>query len=238
MPVWYTNRSIMSSTAAGSFGSVQRRQLVDDVIQSLREGIASGGFTIGSKLPPEPILMEQLGVGRSTIREAVRVLAHAGLLEVRQGDGTYVRSSRTEESLTNRLRDALGRDVHEVRRALEMENARLAAVRRDEQDIARMETLLDAREQARLRRDTTALVDADVAFHVAIATATKNTLLADMYGDFAGALKASLASYATISETQATLHRDLLAAIKGRDADAALIATGRLLDKAGLDEPG
>ena len=217
----------------GSFGSVQRRQLVDEVIQSLREGIASGGFPVGSKLPSEPVLMDQLGVGRSTIREAVRVLAHSGLLEVRQGDGTYVRSSRTEVTLVNRLRDAVDREVHEVRRALEMENARLAASRRDATDIANMSALLMQREEARLREDSTALVAADVAFHVAIASATKNALLADMYADFADVLQVSLSDYATFSANQADLHRDLLTAIVQQNPDVALAATGQILDRAG-----
>lgn len=232
--VGYTDRTTMNSTAAVSTGPTQRRQLVDEVIQNLRQKISSGSFAVGAKLPSEPALMEQFGVGRSTVREAVRVLAHAGLLDVRQGDGTYVRSNRTEASLLHRLRDALDAEVREVRHALELENARLAAVRRDERDIVVMRDLLDQRELARLNRDTPALVEADVAFHVAIASATKNALLADIYSDFADVLQASLADYATFSETQAQLHRDLLGAIARRDPDAALDATDQLLDRAGL----
>ncbi|MDR3710620.1 MAG: FadR/GntR family transcriptional regulator [Capsulimonadaceae bacterium] len=217
----------------GSFTTGQRRQLVDEVIQRLRERIASGGFPVGAKLPSEPLLMEQFGVGRSTIREAVRVLAHAGLLDVRQGDGTYVRAARGEASLSHRLREAITDEVREVRRALELENGRLAAIRRDDDDLALMATLLAKREEARTRRDSGALVEADVAFHVAIATATKNTLLADIYTDFADVLQTSLSDYATFSDTQAALHRHLLDAIVRRDPDAAASATDQLLERAG-----
>ena len=68
--------------------SVGRRQVVDDVIAQLEERIADGTFAVGARLPTEPELMTLCGVGRSTVREAVRALAHSGVLEVRQGCGT------------------------------------------------------------------------------------------------------------------------------------------------------
>ncbi|RMD78800.1 MAG: FadR family transcriptional regulator, partial [Chloroflexi bacterium] len=75
--------------------TITRRRLVEQVIDHLRQQIATGTYPIGSRLPPEPQLMAQIGVGRSTVREAIRALAHEGLLEVRQGDGTYVRALAT-----------------------------------------------------------------------------------------------------------------------------------------------
>ena len=218
----------------GLLAAGPRRQLVDEVIQQLRDSIVSGGIAVGSKLPSEPLLMEQFGVGRSTVREAVRVLAHAGLLDVRQGDGTYVRAVRGEASLSHKLREAMTDEVREVRRVLEIENGRLAALRRDDDDVAKIDALLAQREQARLRRDSSALVEADVAFHVAIAAATKNSLLADIYSDFADVLQTSLSDYATFSDTQAALHRELSSAIERSDPDRAVAATDQLLERAGL----
>ncbi len=221
----------------GTLRTIQRRQLVDDVLASLRAKIADGEYPLGSKLPPEPILMEQLGVGRSTVREAVRVLAHGGLLEVRQGDGTYVRAVRDEESLVNRLRDARVAEVQEVRHALELETARLAALRRDDRDIALMREHLARREEARRRSDGAALVKADVAFHIAVAAATKNSLLADLYRSFSGVLQSSLASYVTFTEAQESYHQALLDAIVDRDPVAAHSASDRLLERANTPRP-
>jgi DNA-binding FadR family transcriptional regulator len=66
--------------------SPQRTPLVDQVITQLRGQIASGEWPVGSKIPTEPELVEQLGVARNTVREAVRALAHAVLLDIRQGN--------------------------------------------------------------------------------------------------------------------------------------------------------
>ncbi|HEY3332550.1 MAG TPA: FadR/GntR family transcriptional regulator [Capsulimonadaceae bacterium] len=221
-----------SLPTSGTLRTIQRRQLVDQVLASLRGKIAAGEFPLGGKLPPEPVLMEQLAVGRSTVREAVRVLAHAGLLEVRQGDGTYVRATHNEESLSNKLRDARVIEVQEVRHALELETARLAALRRDDRDIATLRSLLQLREDARLRRDSAELVRVDVEFHVAVAAATKNTLLAELYRSFAGVVQSSLSSYATFSEAQASYHQQLFDAIEARDAVAANKASAFLLESA------
>ena len=68
----------------------RRSALSDQVIAALRNQITSGEWPVGSRIPTEPELVEQLGVARNTVREAVRALAHNGLLDIRQGSGTYV----------------------------------------------------------------------------------------------------------------------------------------------------
>src|ERR1700745_272377 len=86
---------------------VRRQPLVDQVLGYLRQQIAAGVFPVGSKLPSEPELMVQLAIGRSTLREAMRVLAHMGLVDVRPGDGTYICAPQPEtESLSQRLQRA------------------------------------------------------------------------------------------------------------------------------------
>jgi len=76
-----------------SLTSTRRSGLVDQVIDQLRQAIADGEWPVGQRIPAEPELVAALGVGRNTVREAVRALSHAGLLEVRQGDGTFVRAT-------------------------------------------------------------------------------------------------------------------------------------------------
>src|SRR5206468_4005871 len=97
----------------------------------------------------ERALTESLGVGRNTIREAVKALTHAGLLECRQGDGTYVRAtSELSGAVRRRLRTAQLMEILQVRRALEVEAARLAAERREDHDIAAIEAAEVRREDA------------------------------------------------------------------------------------------
>lgn len=214
--------------------SIQKQQLADQVIQQLQARIASGELAVGDKLPSEFTLMEQLGVGRSTVREAVRVLAHSGVLEVRQGDGTYVRATPSAaESLAQRLRRARAGEVHEVRRALELEIVRLAALRRDMHDVEQMQRWLHERQAATARNDPTAVLDADIALHGAIAAATKNEVLADLYRAFTVALRAALDAIVAVSGLEpvvADAHDQLVAAIVARDAEASVRVTTALLE--------
>src|SRR6185312_16703098 len=99
------------------------RRLVYEVIDHLRTEISSGRLASGSRLPPEPKLTEQLGVSRTTLREAIVVLSHAGLVDVRQGDGTFVRERQVaDHALDNRSVT----DLLELRRPLYLELTRLA----------------------------------------------------------------------------------------------------------------
>jgi len=95
-----------NSTRRRSFESVRRPQLVDEVIGQLRERFASGDFEVGDTIPSESALIAELGVGRTTLREAIRVLEYAGILEVRRGSGTFVRSLSGNDSFATRLRQA------------------------------------------------------------------------------------------------------------------------------------
>ena len=73
--------------------AVRSGRVCDEVMTQLEGLIESGEWPVGSKIPAEPELVAALGVGRNTVREAVRALEHAGLLEPRRGDGTYVRAT-------------------------------------------------------------------------------------------------------------------------------------------------
>src|SRR5215471_3153791 len=121
--------------------TTRRAPLVDQVIEQMRAAIADGDWVVDQRIPPEPELVTALGVGRNTVREAVRALAHAGLLEVRQGDGTFVRATSEISGALRRLVGEELREVLEVRRTLEVEGARLAAKHRTPEDIAHLEAL-------------------------------------------------------------------------------------------------
>src|SRR5262249_32885897 len=120
------------------------------------------------------------------------------------------------------------------RRALEVESARLAAERRDEDDVAAMAAALERRGAARRAGHDAAFIDADVAFHLAIAVASKNAVLVDLYGAFTSALRGALAEELR-DETLRGLdspraHRSLFRAIERRDSAGAVRAIRALVN--------
>jgi DNA-binding FadR family transcriptional regulator len=167
----------------------RRTGLIDATVAELRHRITSGDWPVGSRIPAEPALVELLGVGRNTVREAVQSLVHAGLVERRQGSGTYVLSaSELAVSMSRQIADARQRDVVEVRRALEVEAARLAARRRTTSDVAAITALRDERAAAYGSGALDRMVAADLALHRAIARAARNPVLLSMYENLIDAI--------------------------------------------------
>lgn len=211
----------MTSLGRGSLGELAAQQL--------REQLAAGAWPVGARLPAETVLAEQLGVGRSTVREAVRVLVAAGQLETRQGSGTYVLAVQPPPEWEPRVRRADILDVYEVREALEVQAARLAAERRTPEDLVAIDRLLDEREVARAAGVVEPFVDADLAFHGAIVAAAHNPLLGEMFTSFLGVLRAALVAVVhevVIDEVDAVdAHRALADAVRAGDPDAAVAAT-------------
>ncbi len=170
--------------------------LFDQVVARLREQITSGAWPVGSRIPTEPELVQQLGVARNTVREAVRALAHNGLLDIRHGSGTYVTAtSELAEVMQRRFAAADRQDVTEVRGTLEAKAAALAARRRTDDDLRRMETLLDQRERAWASGDREAFVDADTSFHLSVVAASHNEVLIELYADLGRVIRESLRSH-------------------------------------------
>lgn len=170
---------------------LRRSPLVEQATQRLREQITSGQWPVGTRLPGETTLAKELGVGRSTIREALRALAGASMVEARQGSGVFVLSASPLESWDLRLRRAGLADVFEVRTLLEVQAARLAALRRDVDDLAAMDAALEERRAAALSPDEV-FVDADIALHTAVVAAAHNPVLAALFHDFRPRLRAGL----------------------------------------------
>ncbi len=214
--------------------SVRKHQVVDRVMQHLRREIGSGGFAVGQRLPSEPQLMKELGVGRTSIREAVRVLAHSGLVEVRQGSGTYVRAASTSGNVAERLRNACVREVYQVRRALEVEVARSAARARDDQDLRAIRTLIDRLYENLRQGSREAFLQADMELYGVLAASTKNEVLIDLYRSFAQALKGALTQVMTfpgVMKSCVARHERLYQALVEGDAVAAQAVTSEFLER-------
>ncbi|MCH7231798.1 FadR family transcriptional regulator [Glycomyces sp. L485] len=208
--------------------STRKSALVDQVIDQLRGQISDGEWGVGSRIPTESELAELLGVGRNTIREGVRALAHAGLLEIRQGAGTFViNRSEVTAAVRRRIAASPASDAMEVRRGLEIEAARLAAHRRDEADITRLRILLAEREATHAVGDTEAFIAADVALHQAVAEASHNKLLAELYAELADSLSETVRAGAgdNLAEAPHIDHTRAIEAIIGGDPELAAAET-------------
>lgn len=168
-----------------------KRSLVDIALDSLGRQLADGRWPVGSRIPTEPELADELGISRNTVREAVRVLLYAGLLEVRQGDGTYVRATVNPGEAMRAISRASLREHLEVRCLLEESAARLAALRAGADDLVRIEATLHT--LARQADDTPgSYAERDIAFHLAIADASGNQALAGLYRYFSRAVQQSV----------------------------------------------
>jgi DNA-binding FadR family transcriptional regulator len=213
---------------------IARVSLVDAVVDRLRNEIRSGSWPIGSKIPTEAKLVETLGVSRPSVREAVRSLVQLGLLETRQGDGTYVvAEDEVAVALQNAIDAADEAEVLTVRRALDVVAAREAANHRSAEDLAALRAALDGRRAAVAEADVAAFIDHDVAFHLGVARASKNSLLFGLYQSFEGSLRDSVRRtncMAAADDPRGEFHDELFLAIERRDHTAATNAALSVLD--------
>ena len=175
----------MSTTTGARRGRRVGRapRVTEEAIDKIREHIVSGAWGPGDRLPKESELAAQLGLSRNSLREAVRALSQLRVLEVRQGDGTYVSSLEPAlllEStgfISHLLLGETEVELYEVRRILEAAAAALAAGRIDAQEKEELGSILQRMRQAQTVED---LVEADVAFHAVIAKAAGNAVLASL----------------------------------------------------------
>jgi DNA-binding FadR family transcriptional regulator len=231
---------------------IPKSTLVGTVITRLEELITSGEWPVGFRVPAEPELVRALGVSRNTVREAVRALVHAGLLDPRPGDGTYVRADTGLDAALERAARRWGAlDALEVRDMLERDAARLAAQRRNEVDLDAIEAALRHRAEVQLAHRTAlpdaadsadvadavgsdggnqAFVEADAAFHQAVVAATHNRVLIELYSHLADPLRASVAEVLRVSDSRLDDgHEALARAIRDGDPAAAELAATDLL---------
>jgi DNA-binding FadR family transcriptional regulator len=208
-----------------NLGRVPRgASLSDQVIARLRQQITSGAWPVGSRIPTEPELVTQLGVARNTVREAVRALAHNGLLDIRQGSGTWVvATSELAGVMQRRFATADPGHVTELRGTLEAAAAGFAARRRTDEDLELLDRLLARRERAWASGDRDAFVDADSAFHLAVVSASHNEVLAELYADLGQVIRDSLREHvgAELRPADYQDHARLLEAIRAGDPTTA-----------------
>jgi GntR family transcriptional regulator, transcriptional repressor for pyruvate dehydrogenase complex len=213
--------------------------LAATVTATLHAKIDSGEWAPRTQVPTEASLAQQLSVSRATVREALSRLKHSGLIYAVQGKGAFVTdepASRAFQLIDAEVSDAdHGAHVFELRALIEQNCAALAATRRSPADIRAMKRALKEmeREQAAGRLG----LEADIAFHRAIARASGNPALAQ-FADFIGKQHREYLQIARLSALKAENrlqdvadeHRRIAGAIEARDAEAARRATAEHLD--------
>ena len=208
----------------------RRTNLIDLAVGRLRQQITSGAWAVGTRIPAEPELSVLIGVGRNTVREAVQSLVHAGMLERRQGSGTYVISdSELGNAMGRQIAGAHQRDVLEVRRSLEVESARLAAVRRTDVEVTELRSLRDARSAAYAADQSERMVELDLDLHRTIARAARNPVLLALYENLQDAITENIRFNFAHPVHDDDSHELLVQAIADGDPAAATAEIDRYL---------
>lgn len=225
------DRSLLRATR------INPRNRADQVRDGIVELIQSGALEPGAKLPTEPQLGEMFGVGRSAIRSGVQSLVGSGLIEMRPGQGAFVR--RVDVSDLVRLASGAVRleaesafELHEARAMIEVTSARFAARRRSDADLAAMAGAIDAYAAIAHPDDVEGRVDADIAFHAAMIEAARNRVLVTMLESISGVMREHRIQYilrSLRSERDMVVdeHRGILDAVAAADEAGAVRAIRR-----------
>ncbi len=210
---------------------LRRERLYEQVANKIKKMIIEESLRPGDKLPSERILAERLGVSRTVIREATRVLNVQGLVDVKPGSGTYIQEisphdAAAQISLFLKLRQKANsfENLHEIRYALEVDIAGLAAERASDDDIAAMEVIIEKMEG--YMENGEQFIQHDLTFHSLLADATQN----DLYNVLMAPVIDLLLEFRLIAyhfdtegsiEGGLTHHRRILELVKTRDVEGA-----------------
>jgi DNA-binding FadR family transcriptional regulator len=172
-----------------AFQPVSTRRTFEEAVEQIADKVKSGDVHVGDRLPPERELAAQMRISRPTLREAVKALAEAGVLEVRRGQsgGIFVASELVPRELvktTLQMRVGEVAGVLEARRLLEPRVAQLAAVHAGEDDFAAMQSTIDRQRELAAKEEflphEDLFLQLDMKFHLAMARATRNSTVVSL----------------------------------------------------------
>jgi GntR family transcriptional regulator, transcriptional repressor for pyruvate dehydrogenase complex len=208
---------------------------VADIVQHIVTSTAAVGMRPGDRFPPERQLVEQIGIGRSPLREALKCLDILGFIEIRQGDGTFL--STVSANLLPRVVSwglLLGthhaEELIELRRFMEPILARLASDRRTTEQATQIQELANALNSASTAAE---FAEADRQFHFAIANAANNSAFAATLESIKSLLDAWILQVVTTTDDWSPLitdHIEIANAIRAGDAVLAELAMRNHLD--------
>lgn len=209
--------------------STLKPSVADETVERIAEMIRTGGYLPGDRLPSERKLVEQLKVGRTSVREAMRRLETIGLVESRHGLGNFVKDPSSEVIQASLLPHTLANKetlekLFDLREIIEVEAAARAAKRASAGQITAMKKWLQTVETNVAREDAAGLIVADVEFHRQIIIATGNDILVNLMDSIVDLLREMRYDSTHIPELLPQIiggHRAIMAAIEAHDADAA-----------------
>jgi GntR family transcriptional regulator, transcriptional repressor for pyruvate dehydrogenase complex len=210
---------------------VKRSRIYEHIVEQIRALIREGRWAPGDQIPPERELAERFRVSRTSVREALRALEMQGVIDSRQGGGTFVRTADTE-ALVPPLAAAILRgrrelaEVLEVRELIEPGIARRAAERATEEHVSELESLL-GRQRLCIAQGRS-FVDEDTAFHYTLARAADNHILLRLHNVILDLLRESRQSYLHVPDRPQTSlrgHEAILQAVRTHNAEAAYVAS-------------
>ncbi|WP_282937001.1 FadR/GntR family transcriptional regulator [Paenibacillus sp. RC67] len=211
---------------------ISSRKIYEVIADQIKEQIVNGALTPGQKLPSAKELSERFQVGRSTVREALSALKAMGLVEIHQGEGSYVRSIESQDvdlpvfdSLLMSRETVV--ELIEARKALEISNAALAAEKRTDEDIAKFEAVLRNMEDFLGNEEEGER--SDMLFHLTLAQATHNSIMGRMIDSISTQMQAAIRetrrlqmySSKTVSKQLLKEHKAIYQAILNRDPAGA-----------------
>jgi GntR family transcriptional repressor for pyruvate dehydrogenase complex len=210
---------------------VRRSRIYEHIVDQIRALIREGRWSPGDQIPPERELAERFRVSRTSVREALRALEMQGVIESRQGGGTFVRTADTE-ALVPPLAAAILRgqrelaEVLEVRELIEPGIARLAALRATTEHVSELEQILERQRECIERGQP--FVDEDTAFHYTLARAADNHILLRLHNVILDVLRESRQTYLHVPDRpQMSLrgHEAILSAVTNHDGEGAYQAS-------------
>lgn len=211
-----------------SFQPIKTKRIYEEIMEQLKDMISRGELKQGQKLPPERELAESLGVSRASVREALTALEAIGILDIRPGEGTFVRETSVSATfaplaMVLEMEQNSMSQLMEVRRVLETEIAALAVQRATEEDLQNIEVNLNRMKSANTVSEA---VEADLRFHFAIAEATHNSILLRIMNTVADLMHNTFRIrreelFADKGREIISEHEAIYRAIRDRDIDSA-----------------
>ncbi len=215
------------------FKPIKAKKIYEEVVEQIRQLMTGGALKPGDKLLPERELAEKLQVSRASVREAIRALEMMGFVEIRPGDGTFVRDTNTDEiiqplAMFLAVEKSSLLEMLEIRRIFETASARMAATLATDEEIHQIKIALEKMKERLNVQDSEKGEEFDTAFHYAVAEATHNALLIRLFRtiteDFSRSVSAARRQLYTDAHNPQKIidqHIRIYEAIKNHNADKA-----------------
>jgi len=215
------------------FKPIKAKKIYEEIVEQIKQLMAGGELKPGDKLLPERELAERLQVSRASVREAIRALEMMGFVEIRPGDGTFVRDTNTDDiiqplAMFLAVEKTSLLEMFAIRMIFETATARMAAEQASEEEVGEIKTALEKMIESLNVQDSEKGEEYDTAFHYAVAEATHNGLLIRLFRtiteDFSRAVSAARRQLYTDAHNPQKIidqHRRIYEAIKNHNPDLA-----------------